>query len=221
MLPRKKPEKPRELMDIAFLPLQALIAVLVLNRILEYRDKQIRLEKLNMVIGAFFSEAGTHILTYVSDMDSKLSDLKKDLSINSDWTPQQFDTATRKLQAHPFKVAVKSENVLYLKEFLLRQREFLLRLLENPMVLEHETFTELLRSVFHLIEELAARPNTTSLPEPDMRHLQIDIERIYKLMVSQWVAYMRYLGQNYPFLFSFALRTNPFDTNASPIIFKQ
>lgn len=205
---------------IAFLPLEALIAVLILNDILENRDKQLRLEKLNMVIGAFFSEAGTHLLTYISDMDPKLAELRKELAIRSDWHSNQFDDAAVRLQKHEFKVSVSGENIVYLKVFLLRQREFLLRLLENPMVLEHETFTELLRAVFHVTEELAARPAVTDLPAADVRHIVVDIERAYRLIVSQWVAYMRYLGQNYPFLFSFALRTNPFDTNASPIILK-
>jgi hypothetical protein len=206
------------LMDLAFLPLQALIAVLVLNRILEYRDKQLRMEKLNMVIGAFFSEAGTHLLTYISDMDPQLNLLKNELAIRSDWKPEQFNDAAKKLKGHTFKVTVTDKNIAYLKDFLIHHQEFMLRLLENPMVLEHETFTDLLRSVFHLTEELAARPDLADLPEPDMRHITIDIERIYCVMVSQWIAYMGYLGQNYPFLFSFALRTNPFDASASPIV---
>jgi hypothetical protein len=30
--------------------------------------------------------------------------------------------------------------------------------------------------------------------------------------------YMKYMKENYPYLFSFAMRTNPFDREASPIV---
>ena len=40
--------------DLAFLPLEVLIVVLLIERILSRREKQTMLQKLNMVIGAFF-----------------------------------------------------------------------------------------------------------------------------------------------------------------------
>jgi voltage-gated potassium channel len=38
------------------------------------------------------------------------------------------------------------------------------------------------------------------------------------LLVNEWVDYMRHLKNHYPFLFSLAMRTNPFDQTASVII---
>ena len=52
--------------NIAFLPIEALIVTFVLHRLLTYREKRARLEKLNMVIGSFFSEAGGWLLEYLS-----------------------------------------------------------------------------------------------------------------------------------------------------------
>lgn len=46
--------------DFAFIPLEVFLVVIVLERILSYRDKQALLEKMNMVIGAFYSEVGNH-----------------------------------------------------------------------------------------------------------------------------------------------------------------
>jgi hypothetical protein len=48
--------------DIAFLFLDVLIVMLLLHRLLVYREKQAILKKLNMVIGTFFSEIGTVLL---------------------------------------------------------------------------------------------------------------------------------------------------------------
>ncbi len=89
-----------------------------------------------------------------------------------------------------------------------------MRLIENPNLLEHENFTQLLRAVFHLAEELSYRDDLESTPEADLRHLAGDIERVYGLIVREWVLYMIFLKRNFPFLFSLAVRTNPLDRNA-------
>ena len=93
-----------------------------------------------------------------------------------------------------------------------------MRLLENPTLLEHESFTELLRTVFHLTEELTFRDDIGRLPDPDKMHIAGDIKRVYHLLVNQWLTYMKHLKDNYPYLFSLAMRTNPFDQKASPVI---
>jgi len=92
----------------------------------------------------------------------------------------------------------------------------LLRLLENPNLLEHETFTDLLQAVFHLTEELTHREDVKQASDKDLEHLAGDIKRVYSLLVYEWVAYMEHLKAEYPYLFSLAMRTNPFDQDASP-----
>jgi hypothetical protein len=46
----------------------------------------------------------------------------------------------------------------------------------------------------------------------------VDIKRAYSLLITEWLAYMEHLRQDYPFLFSLAMRTNPFDPSATPEI---
>ena len=50
--------------DIAFVFIEVLIVTLILHHILSEREKQAMLKKLNMVIGAFFSEVGTPLLKF-------------------------------------------------------------------------------------------------------------------------------------------------------------
>jgi hypothetical protein len=78
----------------------------------------------------------------------------------------------------------------------------LLRLLENPNLLEQEAFTEPLWAVFHLADELYYRPELTSLPNSDYRHLAGDAQRAYSELTSEWLKYMAYLLKRYPYLFS-------------------
>lgn len=72
--------------------------------------------------------------------------------------------------------------------------------------------------VFHLTEELAHRVDVKNLPASDYEHLSGDIKRMYVLLISEWLSYMKHLKDDYPYLFSLAVRTNPFNPSASPVI---
>jgi hypothetical protein len=88
------------------------------------------------------------------------------------------------------------------------------------VLLEHQTFTETLRTVFHVTEELERRKGAGDLPDTDHAHIKGDLVRVYRNISLQWVDYMKYLKKNYPYLFSLAMRTNPFDQEASGIVRK-
>jgi hypothetical protein len=203
---------------LGFLPINVLLVTLILNQLLSVRAKRARLEKLNMVIGTFFSEVGTQLLTYFSDQDPRLDQIRGRLIVDSSWSDDEFSAVQRMLTAYTYQVDVRRVNLSELHHWLKGERNFLLRLLENPVLLEHESFTELLRSAFHLAEELDRRKSLDNLPDTDMQHLTADINRVYGYLAIQWLDYMKYLKGSYPYLFSLALRTNPFDENASPVV---
>jgi hypothetical protein len=204
--------------DIAFVFFEVLLVTLIIHRVLSDREKRNRLEKLNMVIGVFFSEVGTELLTYFSDFDPNLDQIRKELVVSTQWTDQEFNKVSARLKHYDFNINIQKLHLLDLRTFLLNKRDFLLRLLENPNLLEHEEFTELLRSVFHVTEELEERVDLKELPDTDTLHLSGDIKRAYVHLVRQWLDYMRHLKSRYPYLFSLAIRTNPFDKEASPIV---
>ncbi len=204
--------------DVAFVFIEVLLVTLIIHELLNVREKQSRLEKLNMVIGAFFSELGTELLAYFSDLDPKLNQIREQLIVDNEWSNEEFASVSQRLRKYDYGVEIETANWGNLSSYLIEKRGFLLRLLENPTLLEHESFTELLRAVFHLTEELARRENLGELPDTDRRHLANDITRAYVLLVRQWLDYMHHLRDNYPYLFSLAMRTNPFDQQASVIV---
>ena len=204
--------------DIAFIPIEVLLVTLIINGLLNQREKRNRLEKMNMVIGSFFSEVGTLLLTYFSDFDLELSTIRKHLIVTNNWSDEEFVAVSKRLRNYDYKVDIRRIDMEGLKGFLVSKRDFLLRLLENPALLEHETFTELLRAVFHFSEELERRERVTGLTDADYDHLAVDVNRAYTLLVQQWLEYVKYLKDNYPYLFSLAMRTNPFDQTASPFV---
>jgi hypothetical protein len=203
---------------LGFLPVSVFLVTIVLNELLAIRARNQRLEKLNMVIETFYSEVGNELLTYLSGCDPSLDTVRKQLIVTGDWKDDDFSTLNRFMAGYTFDIDPRKVDLIGISGFLKERRNFLLRLLENPVILEHQSFTEVLRSVFHLTEELNRRTDPSSLPDSDLDHLKGDLIRVYKNLALQWVDYVRYLKRNYPYLFSLAMRTNPFDQNASVIV---
>jgi len=201
--------------DIAFVFIEVLMVTLIIHQVLSDREKRTMRKKLNMVIGAFFSEVGTALLEYLRGFDTNAKAISKRLLVDAQWSPEHFDQVERVLVGHDYKIDSRTGDLAGLRVFIVERRQFLLRLLENPHLLEHEEFTELLWAVFHLAEELSHRSGVDGLPETDYRHLSGDIKRAYALLVREWLAHMEHLKTDYPYLFSLAVRTNPFDPSAS------
>jgi voltage-gated potassium channel len=185
---------------------------------LSRREKLIRMKKLNMVIGVFFSEVGVNLIKRFVETDPHSEEMQEGLIVTEKWTHPDFQKVSEHLKKFKYGTEMSKAELGVLKQFLLSERDFLVRLLENPTLLEHESFTTLLRAVFHLTEELAYREDPNQLVESDRRHIIGDTNRAYHLLVQEWLDYMEYLKVNYPYLFSLAMRTNPFDRKASPVV---
>lgn len=205
--------------DIAFTPLEVLIVSLIIHELLESREKKTKLQKLNMAIGVFFSEMGTDLIRNLQDIEITAQAKADCAELSANWNKSRFKEAKKQIKdLRNFKFNLNSEKLEKLKSFLIEKRPLLLSLLENPNLLEHEAFTDLLWATFHLTDELSHRSTFNSLPESDLDHLQIDLDRAFSNIVTEWISYMQHLKDDYPFLFSLALRTNPFKPECDAVV---
>ena len=99
------------LAKIAFLPFQVVVITLIIQELLQQRSKRKKLKKLNLIIGAFFSEVGTTLLTYFSDFDPKLDDVRKDLIVTDDWAEKEFSRVNKRLRKHEYEVGHSSSSI--------------------------------------------------------------------------------------------------------------
>jgi hypothetical protein len=200
--------------DLAFVPVEVLCVTLIIDQMMESRERQQRMEKLNMVIGIFFSRVGTPLLALLARADPCSGPLNDQVASGTDWTLERFQAVHAGIGQWKCTLDPATIDLNALREFLVLNEDFLLRIIENPMVFEHESFTDLIFAVTHLTAELKARTDLSHLSPSDQAHLKGDVERVYLRMVPEWVNYMGYLHRSYPYLFSLAMRQNPFDKNA-------
>ncbi|MPN20556.1 hypothetical protein SDC9_167935 [bioreactor metagenome] len=89
----------------------------------------------------------------------------------------------------------------------------------NPNLLENSRFTSMLWAVYHLMDELINREDLGTSPASDLKHLAGDLERAYRLLVVEYIYYMEHMKSKYPYLFSLAVRKNPFTEKKSVVIY--
>ena len=199
-----------------FLGVVASITDLFVNR----REEAIRQQKVDMITGLFFSEMGNGLLRRFVRLDSGVEQLRARLKISEEWQKGDFDKACQFFARHRFAIHSHPGDIPALKDYLQSKADLLLRLIENPNIQEHEQFTELLRALFHLRDEILNRRDLGSLTDSDRNHLEGDMALVYKLLTFEWLRYIRYLQKSYGYLFSLAIRTNPFDPDASAVVQK-
>ena len=171
-----------------------------------------------MRIFRLLSFTGTPLLVLLTGADENIGPVKQRLVVTNTWNTGTFQDMGKCLDDYTCSVSIARIDLESFRKFLIDNEEFLLRLVENPMVFEHESFADLILAVNHLTEEMKARGDLSLLPLSDKSHLTTDIQRAYTQLIREWIKYMEYLKNHYPYLFSLAMRKNPFDESASVIV---
>lgn len=203
--------------DIAFLPLEVLIVGLVIERLLAKRESEEKIHKLNMVVGAFYSEIGRPLTATLLQSTPSRGEIIDKLHVSGTWTQKDYEKARHYIDKNG-SITFEDLDLEQLRNFLVSKRAFMLRLIENPNLLEHEKFTDLLLSSFHLMEELETRPALDNLPPNDINHIKNDILRAFRFLAVEWLDYMQHLKVSYPFLYSHYLRISPYQLHPSAVI---
>jgi hypothetical protein len=204
--------------DLAFLPVEVFLVVIVLESLLAERDKRALREKMNMLVGMFFSDLGTELLGELTAAIEGRDEMRRRLAVNGGWTRRDYAGAEAFVRGFQGEADVGAIDLPRLRDLLTGHRDLLARLLANPNLLEHEQFTELLWAVSHLREELAARRSLEELPESDRKHLAGDVRRVYAHLTLEWLRYCHHLQSAYPYIFSIVVRTHPLQEHPDAVV---
>ena len=204
---------------LGFIPVDILLVAFLLDEIIERKEKEAILEKLDMLMSTFFSEVGNELISQLSTAN-KYKASTENLKSIKDWDEKDFDNKLAELKdaSLDFQVDIPAEEreefLENLRTLLASKREFIINLINNPNLLEKEEFTELTNAILHLDEELEHRKDLALVNDTDFGHLNGDMKRVYDKLVYEWVYYLKYLYKNYPYMIALIIRTNPFDDDA-------
>ncbi|WP_458453335.1 hypothetical protein [Methanobrevibacter sp.] len=204
---------------LGFIPVDILIVAFLLDEIIERKEKEAMLEKLDMLMSTFFSEVGNELISQLSTVNKYKTDTESLKSIKN-WNESDFDNKLEELKnkSVDFQAEISPEEreefLENLRVFLTSKREFIINLINNPNLLEKEEFTGLINAILHLDEELEHRTDFAIVNDADFGHLNGDMQRVYDKLIHEWIYYLRYLHKHYPYMIALVIRTNPFDETA-------
>ena len=207
--------------DIAFVPLEVFFVTMVLDKILEKREKENLLIQLNMLVSLFYTKLGQDLLDLFVDCDKNIEAIRNNCHVDLENHKMDFKLAKQSMINHKHQIIIEEVNLKALKEILDKQESFLVNMISNPALSEHDTFSDLLLSLFHLRDELELRKvgdDQTEMKDYVLDHLRIDINRCYRHLSIEWVDYMKHLKEKYPFLYVTAIMKNPYDQREVGVI---
>lgn len=193
------------LMNLCFIPVNILGVTLVFEKLEDRRARIERLNKLNMLVGLFFSDVGFNLLKLIAAGDTKINLLS--LNFND------INSCKNKLARYNHDINFELIDYPKLKLLIIDSREILSTLIANENILEHEIFTDLLMALMHLRDEILFIQHKGELNQDDCIHLKGDLIRVYKALTIQWINYLSHLKQFYPFQYKSAIKFNPFKLN--------
>jgi hypothetical protein len=139
--------------ELAFLPIDVIVVTLILDTLLTAKERKERLEKMNMVIGLFFSEVGVSLLRKITARGQEIGRIQAELARVGDLSPPEYAKLKSTLADFPYNPDMRPQDLAELKELLTAHRGFLVRLLENPVLLEHEEFTSALQAFMTCLQQ--------------------------------------------------------------------
>ena len=199
--------------DLAFLPISVILISYVLQKYSKNKEKEENFKKLQIVVSAFYSELGTTLIRKISVFDKNLTLFKEKVDLRNEIDSNEKKTKLNQIINFDYDMDIEISDLEDLKSFLTSKKTYITRMFENPNMLEHSRFLEMLWAVFHILDELENREDLNKLPLNDKKHLDNDLKRAYPLLIIEWLEYMYYLNKEYPYLYSLAIRKSPFEEN--------
>lgn len=203
------------LSQLAFLPIYILLVTIIFEQLLDKKQKEAKIRKINILVGAFYSEIGKELLHKISLIDKNLDNVREKFIFTEESFEDNFSDTLKFIKTYSSNITSEVDDLNKLKIFLVDKKESLFSITKNSELMEHENFTELVLAVFHLYDELSRRDELNDISKTDYEHLQLDIERVYLRLLNEWVKYLKHLSKEYPYLFSLEIRVNALCLNAS------
>lgn len=194
--------------DLAFLPVEVFIVTVLFERFLNVQENRKQTKKINVVITTFFVEAGSKIMEGISKFNQNHEEIE-DLIRGLDITKKNERVVNREMKGLHCRMHADPEKLKELHALILDKKSFVLDLLDNPNLLEHDSFTDMLWAVFHVADELQIR-DLDHLNKIEIDHLSNDLCRAYTRLIKEWVHYIIYLESEYPFLHVAAIKKSLF-----------
>ena len=180
--------------DMAFIPISIAITTVVVGELLDINNKRDSRQKTRMLTSTFFSDIGFELmsmLALISNIDEELL-----YTINAPELPESDKITAIKSSG----LTVNADMGMYtiISDIIIASKTDILILSSNPMLYDHECFSDLLWELLHLMDEFRLRGDYVKLMPNDLTELNSDFAQVLELLLINWVVNAKYLEETYP-----------------------
>ena len=180
--------------DMAFIPISIAITTVVVGELLDINNKRDSRQKTRMLTSTFFSDIGFELmsmLALVSNIDEELLHTINDTELSD------LDKITAIKNSG---LTVNADMGIYtiISDVIIASKTDILILSSNPMLYDHEYFSDLLWELLHLMDEFRLRGDYVKLTPSDLTELNSDFAQVLELLLINWVVNAKYLKETYP-----------------------
>ncbi len=189
------------LIHFAFLPIHALVLGIILEEVLNWRERRSRQRKLNFFMGIFFRQMGVDLYVRMVELVENRDELEKLTMVQPHWSARQFRAARQALRSFPLGMLSDAQSLESLFDLLEKREQEILELTRNPSLWEYERLYRVLVALFHLIEERRFLGDLSALRPQALEHLARDVGKALLFLLRLWLAYLEFLKGEHPVLF--------------------
>ncbi|MDD5922790.1 MAG: hypothetical protein PUC44_06395 [Eubacteriales bacterium] len=182
--------------DLAFIPISIAITTVVVGSIMDERSKRDSRAKTRMLMGTFFSGIGAKLMVVLLRAADHTIAAKDAMASCYSRVPEE--ERIERIRQTDFNITLDQETYDQTRELLEGWETELMILSSNPLLLEHETFTELLFGLFQLMDEFRLRGNYENLNEDAVSHMGEDFSRVLRLLLLCAFENRKYTQENFP-----------------------
>ena len=185
------------LQDMAFMPITIAIATLAVGELMNERERKEKIHRTRMLTSSFFTELGAPLMEIMLSSALNREELEDMVGghIESVIDVQKLQSVIKDV---PIRYELQEETYTQTAELISENRTGMLILASNPVVLEHELFTDMLWGILHIMDEQRLRGSYDQLTEDDIYHLGSDFEKVLRMLLINWVSNAEYLRETYP-----------------------
>ena len=180
--------------DMAFIPISIAITTVVVGELLDINNKRDSRQKTRMLTSTFFSDIGFELmsmLALVSNIDEELLHTINDTELSE-------SDKIAAIKKSDFTVNADMGIYTIIRDVIIASKTDILILSSNPMLYDHEYFSDLLWELLHLMDEFRLRGDYVKLTPNDLTELNSDFAQVLELLLINWVVNAKYLKETYP-----------------------
>ena len=185
------------LQDLAFMPLTIAIATIVVGGVIDAREKKDRLEKTRMLTSSFFTEIGASLLQEMMRM-TEANDFIYGVVSGAHSAEMDENQTIEQIKSMHICLHLDQPGYEQTRQIISSNKTNILILASNPLVIEHESFTDVLWGIFHLIDEFRLRGEWSDLTAQDKAHFEDDFAKVLRLLLLNWISDVHYLQETFP-----------------------